>query len=194
MDSSLVSIIIPCFNAEKYIAETLDSVIDQTYQNIEVIAIDDGSTDDTLKVLYEYQQKMPNLKVISQQNTYYVIARQNAIAHAKGEYLVCLDSDDKLHPTYIEKCHQLAKKERLDIVYTDAQYFDAVNKKWDLPEFKLPDFLHCNCIYITAMIRKSAFDAVGGFDTSLTQFEDWDLFISIIKHNKKRINNDGGGL
>lgn len=186
MDSSLISIIIPCFNAEKYISETLDSVINQTYQNIEVIAIDDGSTDDTLKVLYEYQQKMPNLKVISQQNTYCIIARQNAIAYAKGEYLVCLDSDDKLHPTYVEKCIELAQKDDLDIVYTDAQYFDAINKKWDLPEFKLPDFLHCNCIYVTAMIGKSAFDAVGGFDTSLTHFEDWDLFISIIKHNKKK--------
>lgn len=175
-------VIIPCFNASEYVVETLDSVANQTYKNIEVIAIDDGSTDDTLDILYGYQKNMPTLTVISQPNTYCVIARQNAIAHAKGGYLVCLDSDDKLHPNYIEKCVNLAQKDDLDIIYADAQYFDAIDKKWDLPEFKLPDFLHCNCIYITAMIKKSTFDKVGGFDINLTHFEDWDLFISIIKN------------
>lgn len=185
MNNPLISIIIPYFNTANYIEEILDGVANQTYQNIEIIVIDDGSTDDTLEVLYIYQNKMPKLKIISQKNTYYVIARQNAIAHAKGKYLVCLDSDDKLHPTYVEKCYQLAEMKNLDIVYSDAQYFDATDGRWDLPDFKLYDFLHCNCIYVTAMIRKSAFDRVGGFDTSLTHFEDWDLFISIIKNREK---------
>lgn len=185
MSRPLVSIIILCFNASEYVVEMLDSVTNQTYKNIGIIAIDDGSTDDTLNILYDYQKHMSTLKVISQSNTYCIIVRQNAITHAKGEYLVCLDSDDKLHPSYIEKCIEFAQKEDLDVVYADAQYFDAVNKKWDLPEFKLPDFLHCNCIYITAMIKKSTFDKVGGFDISLTHFEDWDLFISIIKGGGK---------
>lgn len=129
MNRLLVSVIIPCFNASEYVVETLDSVANQTYKNIEVIAIDDGSTDDTLDILYGYQKNMPTLTVISQPNTCCVIARQNAIAHAKGGYLVCLDSDDKLHPNYIEKCVNLAQKDDLDIIYADAQYFDAIDKK-----------------------------------------------------------------
>lgn len=75
MNQLLVSVIIPCFNASEYVVETLDSVANQTYKNIEVIAIDDGSTDDTLDILYGYQKNMPTLTVISQPNTYRVIAR-----------------------------------------------------------------------------------------------------------------------
>ena len=92
----LVSIIIPCYNSAAYIKETLFSVYQQSYKNFEIIAIDDGSTDDTLNILYEYATTEPRLKVIAQKNTYYIKGRVNAIQHAEGDYLVCLDSDDIL--------------------------------------------------------------------------------------------------
>lgn len=182
----LVSVIIPCYNTAEYIQETLDSVFNQTYQNIEVIAIDDGSTDNTLQKLNENKEKYSQLKVITQKNTYNVIARKNAVKYAKGKYLIFLDSDDKIAPVYIEKCCEVAEKDKnIVAVYSKADFFDAKNEPWMLPEFKLPDFLYRNCIYISALIRKSEFDKVSGFDESLTQFEDWDLYISLIKNGSK---------
>lgn len=178
----LVSIIIPCYNAERHIGETLDSAFAQTYKNIEIICINDGSTDDTLKQLYNYQKKQPTLKIIDQENTYCVIARQNASQYAHGEYLLFLDSDDKLDQRYIEKCIAILNNNpAIGIVYSEAYFFDAKSEKWALPKFNLSDFLIANCIYITALIRKSDFDDVGGFDTKLTHFEDWELFLSLIK-------------
>lgn len=120
--------------------------------------------------------------MLTQENTYYIIARKNAIAHAKGKYLVCLDSDDKLAPEYLEKCVTVAESNpELAIVYSDAVIFDRENKPWDLPDFKIRSFLLSNCIYVTALIRKSNFDAVGGFDIRLTMFEYWEFFISLIQ-------------
>ena len=182
----LVSVIIPCYNTAEYVQETLDSVFSQTYQNIEVIAIDDGSTDHTLQRLNENKEKYSQLKVITQKNTYNVIARKNAAKYAKGKYLIFLDSDDKIAPAYIEKCCEVAEKdESIAAVYSRADFFDAKSGPWQLPEFKLPDFLYRNCIYISALIRKSEFDKVGGFDENLTQFEDWDLYISLVKNGSK---------
>ena len=182
----LVSVIIPCYNTYEYIQETLDSVFSQTYQNIEVIAIDDGSTDSTLQKLYENQEIHPQLKVITQKNTYYIIARNNAVKYAKGKYLIFLDSDDKIAPVYIEKCCEVAEKDKnIVAVYSRADFFDAQSKPWKLPEFRLPDFLYRNCIYVSALIRKSEFDKVGGFDENLTQFEDWELYISLVKNGGK---------
>ena len=177
----LVSVIIPCFNTAKYLPETLDSLFAQTLQDFEVIAVDDGSTDNTLDVLNRYKEKHANLTVISQKNSYCIIARMNAIRHATGKYLVCLDSDDKLHPDYLKKCVSVAEQdESISIVYSDVQLFGRKNQLWQ-PQFKMKDFLLNNGIYITALIRKSHFDKVGGFDTDLGMYEDWDLFISIIK-------------
>ncbi|MDO4642172.1 MAG: glycosyltransferase [Neisseria sp.] len=181
-DIPLVSIVVPCYNSAEYLSETLDSLLAQTYSNFEIIAIDDGSTDHTVQILNQYAMQDSRFNILLQENTYCVIARQNAIAHAKGKYLVCLDSDDKLAPTYLEKCVEIAERQpEIGIVYSEAQLFGRINQSWSLPPYDIQDFLIENSIYISALIRKSEFDAVGGFDTRLLYFEDWELFISLIR-------------
>mgnify|MGYP003476177576 FL=1 len=96
MNQPLVSVIIPCHNTAAYLTETLESLFAQSFDHFEAIAIDDGSSDDTLEILQQFAAIDKRLTVLSQANTYCVIARTNAIARAKGKYLVCLDSDDKL--------------------------------------------------------------------------------------------------
>ena len=179
----LVSVIIPCYNTEEYLPETLDSVLAQTHTKLQIIAVDDGSTDGTPAVLERYAAADPRLHIITQENSYCVRARINAIARAKGKYLVCLDSDDKIAPDYIRECVSIAEQNlHTDIVYSDAEFFGTRYGIWPLAEFSLPEFLMENSIYITALIRKSAYDKAGGFDPNLTFFEDWDLFISMIKN------------
>ena len=186
MSEPLVSVIIPCYNTAHYLPETLNSLKSQTFQDFEVIAIDDGSTDNTLEVLHQHAKHMPQLKIIGQKNTYYIQARINAIKHAKGKYLVCLDSDDVLAPDYLRVCVEAAEADsELSIVYTEAQFFDGKSGKWNLPEVHLPSFLLQNCIYVTALVRKSAYDAAGGFNPEMTALEDWDLFVGIVANGGK---------
>lgn len=90
---------------------------------------------------------------------------------AKGEYLLFLDSGDKILPTYIEKCLSIADK-GYDIVYTEARYFGRKTGKYDIPKYQLLDFLCLNCITITSIIRKKLFDDVGGYDLDIMQMED----------------------
>ncbi|MRN38367.1 glycosyltransferase family 2 protein [Neisseria sp. N95_16] len=178
----LVSIIIPCYNTAAYVRETLESVYNQTYQNFEIIAIDDGSTDNTLEILHECAVTEPRLKVMSQENTYVVKARMNAIQQATGNYLVCLDSDDKLDETYLEKTINIAEKSPdIAVVYSNLYLFGKKNKIGQLKQITTEQLLLNHGMYISALIKKSAFDAVNGFDISLTHYEDWELFISIAK-------------
>lgn len=186
LHTPLVSIIIPCYNTSAYIEDTLASVYRQSYQNFEIIAIDDGSSDNTLEVLYKCAALESRLKVIAQENTYTVRARMNAIQHAKGEYLVCLDSDDKLDEAYLEKTINIAENNPdIAVVYSNLHLFGSVNKKGELKQITIKQLLLNHGMYVSALIRKSDFDAVGGFDISLAHYEDWELFISIAKNGGK---------
>lgn len=176
-----VSVIIPCYNAVKYVEETLQSVSSQTFKNIEIIAVDDGSTDDTFSIINSYKDMDSRLKTIKIQNGGSSKARMEGAKLAKGEYLLFLDSDDKIAPMYIEKCLSIAET-GYDIVYTEAIYFDRQNCKYDLPKFQLLDFLCLNCITITSLIRKNLFDLVGGYDLNIMQMEDWECYINLIEH------------
>lgn len=90
----MISVIIPAYNVEDYIAECLDSVLNQTYKDLEIIIVDDGSTDKTPQILMDYAQKDPRIRVLKQQNSGQSCARNRGIREAKGEYIIFVDSDD----------------------------------------------------------------------------------------------------
>ncbi len=179
-----VSVIIPCYNAVKYVEETLQSISSQTFKNIEIIAVDDGSTDDTFSIINNYKLKDNRLITLQIQNGGSSKARMAGAKLAKGEYLLFLDSDDKILPTYIEKCLSIADK-GYDIVYTEARYFDRKTGTYDIPKYQLLDFLCSNCITITSIIRKKLFDNVGGYDLDIMQMEDWECYINLIEHGAR---------
>lgn len=114
-----VSVILPCYNAELTVSRMLDSLLVQTLQDFEVIAIDDGSTDGTLKLLKDYGQKDARVKVLTKVNEGVAIARQLGVANAQGEYSIHADSDDWVEPTMLEEMYQLAKAEDADVVIAD---------------------------------------------------------------------------
>ncbi len=102
MNNPLVSIIIPVYNVENFVTDTLESVCAQTYKNIEIICIDDGSKDNSLSILNFYSEKDKRIKVISQENSGVSAARNNGIKKSSGQYICFLDSDDFMHPQYVE--------------------------------------------------------------------------------------------
>ena len=115
MNEPLISIVIPCYNIEAYIDRTLDSVFGQTYPNLEVIAVDDGSQDGTGAVLDRYAEKEPRLHVLHQKNRGVSYARLNGVAASSGEYIGFVDGDDLIDPDMYERLYQNAVHYKADI-------------------------------------------------------------------------------
>ncbi len=176
-----ISIIIPYYNGEDYIRETLKSVYEQTYQNFEVIIVNDGSEQTALDVI-EKSAVFKNLKIIHQDNKGQSSARNNGVRSATGKYILFLDCDDLIEKTFLEKTHSiLSKKPEVRVCYTKGKFFEKTDKEWVLQPFNTFDFLIENCIPITALIYKDDFEKAGGFDTQLNYYEDWDFWISLIE-------------
>ena len=181
-----VSIVIPCYNHGKFVDEAVQSCLNQTYKNIEIIIVNDGSTDEfTNSLLNNYQKE--KTKVITTHNQGLAMARNTAIAVASGEYILPLDADDKIAPTYIEKAVEiLNKKDNIGIVYCNAEFFGREVGNWDLPEYKFPDILNKNCIFCSALFRKSDWEAVGGYKKEMVYgWEDYEFWLSLIEKGRK---------
>ena len=121
-----VSVIMPIYNAYDYLRPALDSVIDQTLREIEIICIDDGSTDHTLDIIKEYQAQDARIRIVTENNAGVSTARNKGIIRARGEYTAFLDADDFFEPTLLEKLYERAKKDDLDIAVC---LFDIYNNK-----------------------------------------------------------------
>lgn len=181
-----VSVIIPCFNQGQFVDEAVDSVLAQSYQDFEIIIVNDGSTDaDTNRLLQSYDR--PKTRVVSTDNQGLSAARNNGIRAANGEYVLPLDADDRIGPTYLEQAVKLLdKRPELGIVYCRAQLFGAVDTEWQLPEFSLDSMLLDNVIFCSALFRRCDWQAVGGYDESLTHgWEDYDFWLSLLEKDRK---------
>lgn len=177
----LVSVIMPCYNDGAYIEEAVASLQKQTYPNIELIIIDDGSDDvktrDALKRLQH-----PGLQILHTKHVRPAAARNTGIRAAKGQYILPLDSDDTIEPEYIEKAVQVLEKDRnVGIVYCHADLFGEEKGAWALPDYELRLELLDNCIFVTALFRKDDWSKVGGFaEDFLHGMEDYDFWLSIL--------------
>ena len=127
MEKVKVSVIIPVYNTAVYLSEAIGSIRRQTLTELEIIAINDGSTDDSLYVLENLQKEEPRLKVYSQANQGQSAARNVGIRHAVGEYLYFFDSDDFLSAEALEACYTTAIRQQSDIVFFDALIMDRIS-------------------------------------------------------------------
>lgn len=128
MQSGLVSIITPCYNGEKYISETIESVIAQTYPNWEMIIIDDGSKDNSLKIALEYAQKDNRISVFQQSNGGSASARNNGIRRSNGQYIALLDADDLWLPDFLENQIAFMIEKNAICVYCSYSRIDEKSK------------------------------------------------------------------
>lgn len=122
-NNPVVSVIIPVYNVEKYLEECIDSVLSQTYQNIEIILVDDGSTDSSGQICDRYAEKNTNIYVIHQKNGGLSAARNSGLNKADSKYIYFLDSDDYIADDTIEKLLSIAENDNSDIVFFDANSF-----------------------------------------------------------------------
>lgn len=122
-----VSIIIPVYNTEKYVRETVMSACSQTLQDIEIICVNDGATDKSEDILIELAKQDKRIHVINEYNSGQGVARNNGIINAKGDYIYFLDSDDLLTPDTLKSCYQLCEKNNYDFVTFDSDVYNPDN-------------------------------------------------------------------
>lgn len=183
----LVSVVIPCYNYGQYVEEAIDSVLSQTWQDFEIIVVDDGSDDcETLKVLDGLRNS--KTRVIRQKNLKLPAARNRGIRAARGKYVCCLDADDKIAPTYLEKCLYRLEIEDLDVCGCWQQNFENDNATLVPGNFSVKALLEHNRMINAALFRRSLWRKIGGYDEKMTDgYEDWEFWIRMAAAGAKAV-------
>ncbi len=185
----LVSVIIPAHNREDFIKQTIDSVIQQTYPNIELIVVDDGSTDKTYEILKQFGDKIFLLQHQGGTNKGQSAAINLGMRTANGKYIAVLDSDDLFQPNKITlQVDFLERNHDIGLVYGNGQAIDEKgNYLYDIippghTERNKPELVLLNCYYnvpSNALVRKRAFADAGEFDESMRSAQDHDMAIRL---------------
>lgn len=176
-----ISVIIPIYNTEKYLEDCLNSVLNNTYKNIEIVCIDDGSTDNSLSILKKYQSMDERIEIISQKNSGVIISRNTAIKKAKGEFIFPLDSDDIIDSKCLEKLLNAIIENKGDIICSRVKCFGEENYELKLPPINKYNMSRQNCLVNAALFRKSLFEKSGGYDCAFDKgLEDYDLWLNMI--------------
>jgi len=178
----LVSIIIPCYNQGRYLAESIGSVLASDFTELEIIVVDDGSTEpETRRILdmLEY----PKTRLIRRANGGLAAARNSGIAEAQGRYILALDADDRIGPAYISQAVKALEDDpTLGIVYCLAEKFGGESGPWRLPSFSRWRMGLGNLIFCAAVYRFDDWNQLGGYDESLRRgWEDWDFWLGILE-------------
>ena len=186
-----ISIIIPVYNTGQYLQECLDSVLNQTFADFEVICIDDGSTDNSYLILEKYAKKDSRIKIFKNHSNIGCVATKNkAISKSQGEYIYPLDSDDIILPETLQKLYSAIQCGLGDIVSCDAAMFGARCGILELPAPTIANFAVQNCIINSALFKKSDFLQLpgGGYDSNFNEsLEDYDLWLNFVYNLKKRV-------
>jgi glycosyltransferase involved in cell wall biosynthesis len=185
MPSPRVSILIPAYNRANYLPETIDSVLKQSFRELDVIVVDDGSTDKTSQVVRAIAD--PRVQYIYQENRGVSGALNTAWRAARGEYIAFLGSDDVMLPTQIETLLKIIERDTfLGLVYARAQAIDPQGNPLpqilgSSPKFagrELASLLYGDCVCgIACIVRRNVLERVGGYDETLIANEDWDIWI-----------------
>ena len=178
-----VSAVIPCYNHGQYIDEAVDSILKQTYQDVEIIVINDGSTDRlTIEKLQAYCK--PKTRVIHTENRGPSAARNSGIAAAAGEYILLLDADDYFEATFLEKAVPILDKQpEIGAVSCGVQQFGASRKR-DIPRGgDAKNFVVRNSAVGNGLIRKACWEQIGGYDERMKDvgYEDWNFWLDLTK-------------
>jgi glycosyltransferase involved in cell wall biosynthesis len=176
-----VSIIVPCHNSARWLAETMASLTAQTLTSLEIVLVDDGSRDGTRALIGELIAAAPahRIRAIFQDNAGVAAARNRGIEAACGRYILPVDADDLIAPEMAEVCAALLDADpEIGLVYTDREEFGDAAAVWEAGRFDLARLKYFNQLSYCAMYRKRVWQAVGGYRTNVDGFDDWDFWIA----------------
>lgn len=184
----LISIVIPVFNCDKFLEDTISSGFNSTYENLEVVLVNDWSTDNSLSCCKKWKELFPaKVQVVDQRNQGPSVARNTGIYQAKGKYILPLDGDDLIHPQYIsEAVRVLESDSSIKVVYCKAEKFGKKTGVWNLKPFSLQSLAKDNMIFVSGIYRKSDWASIGGYDHRfIWGWEDWEFWINMLKKGGK---------
>lgn len=184
----MVTIVIPCFNAQAYLDDALCSVRNQTYGILDIIAVNDGSTDETLRLLERHAESDPRVRIVTQPNRGLAAARNAGLKQARGEFVSFLDADDTILPDKIDKqLRYLRSHPDIDLVYSDYFIGDSRLDLIGLVVVRIPSgdrldsYSRQNWFGVMSpLVRRSMIETVGDFDETLRASEDWDYWIRCV--------------
>lgn len=183
---NLISIITVVYNGEKYLGDTIQSIINQSYENIEYIIIDGGSTDGTIDIIKKYEDKIDYW--ISEKDNGIYDAMNKGIKQSKGEIIGIVNADDFLFLDTVEKIVKKYNTEKFDYTYSSLDYIDEKGNVLDqiasigIDNFKYKIFKHMPFLHPTMFIRKKVYDEIGLYDTSFKIAADYDFVLRILKN------------
>lgn len=175
-----ISVIVPCYDQAQYLDECLHSVWDQTFKNWECIIVNDGSPDNTEEIAQKWIAKDSRFKYLYKSNGGLSSARNTGIESAVGEWILPLDSDDKISHSYLEMASKEFDK-GYTLIYCEASFFGDKMGKWEIPKFNFEQFLVHNQIFCSSFFKKENWSTVGGYDVNMKSgYEDWEFFIRLL--------------
>jgi GT2 family glycosyltransferase len=177
----IVSVVIPCYNYGQFVEDAVDSCLNSTFQDIEIIVVDNGSTDKhTIRILEQLNK--PKTRVVKVgKNRSLPHGRNVGISRSMGRYILPLDADDMIHPAMIEKMVRVLEgNPKVGFVTAGLQYFGTQYWEWLPPSFDFKRLLEQNTVCVASLFRKVCWSEVGGYNESMKDgYEDWDFWISV---------------
>lgn len=189
-----ITVIIPVYNAERFLSECIDSVLNQTKDKIEIVIVNDGSTDDSASIIECYAAEYKNIRAITQKNSGVEMARAVGYQYARGSYIGWIDADDIAKPEMFEKLYLLALKEDADFVYCDYEFFPhkvVTKSKW-FKEYKGVidgDFIDRNTQCWNTLVRRDLYERVH-IDELLLEFSEYCWIAAMIAAEKIAFTNE----
>jgi glycosyltransferase involved in cell wall biosynthesis len=184
-----VSVIVPFYNLGRYLDEAVDSVLAQSFQDLEIIVVDDGSTDEATRLLLADYER-PRTRVLRVPHGGLARARNLGIAQAAGEYLCALDADDRIEPSFLTKAVEVLDRDpSLAFVSAWLSTFGDETWEWTPASCGLPELLWENTVLTAALVRRSVVRDVGGYDEGMPVQgdEDWDLWLGLVERGYRGV-------
>lgn len=181
-----VSVIITCFNQEKYIDEAIWSVKNQTFKDWQCVIVNDGSTDGSEEKILSSISGDSRFVYEFQENSGQGAARNKGVSLSSGKYVVNLDGDDMIASEYLERgVNAMDSDDSICVWWTRVMYFGIRNGEFNTAYKGYASLLKCNSICSGIMFRRSDFDACGGYDETMKGFDDWEFLIRLLYPGKK---------
>lgn len=183
-----VSVIVTVFNKEDYLSECIDSLISQTLRNVEIVIVNDGSTDRSLQIMSDYARKHEQIRIVNQENQGLTGARIAGFLASAGKYIAWVDADDFVKPEMYEVLYRLAEENQADLVYCDYEYYPhkvAAKAKWFREYEGKRDwhFLDKNTAFWNKMFRKDLLERVNIVDL-LNQYGEYSPIVPMLEAEK----------
>ncbi len=177
-----VSVIIPCYNQGHFVDEAIDSALGQTFGDLDIIVVNDGSTDPRT-ISHLSSLSVPRTRVLHTRNCGLAGARNNGIAATNARYVLPLDADDKLAPTYVERAVAVLEAQPgVGVVFGGGEFFGARKGRCPFPPFSAERMLVDNCVNANSIFRRELWVRAGGYCTDFRSgCEDWDFWLSVLE-------------